>query len=575
MSLKKPLKNQKSIFRFAPLVTTILFLGPILAGLSGTLFPAFGFIPDIGEESISLAPWKELIAIPGIVDSIQLSFFTGVITTAISLTVVIIFFAGWQNTKLFFYAQRFLSPLLSVPHVTIALGLAFLLTPSGWIVRLISPWATGFIRPPDIIILQDAEGLSLIFGLVIKEIPFLFLMTMAAINQVNVKANCNIARTLGYRPVMAWLKTVLPLIYPQIRLPIFAVIAYSSSTVDVAMVLGPTTPPTLAVQLVKWFYDPDINMHYIASAGALVQLLIVIIAIIFWRFCEFILFNLGNKTLNKGSRGRSDAHFRIFAAIALLTGFCFALLSLLGMALWSLTISWRFPSSFPESLSISTWIGRIIQLESAFLNTLSVGLLSTFISLIIVISCLESEANSEHKVSNRFRLLIYLPLLVPQIAFLFGTQIFFIIMGVDGSWLAVAFCHFIFVLPYVFLSLEETYRSLDDRYRRIAICLGSSYFKFMLRIKLPLLLKPILIAFAVGFAVSVSLYLPTLFAGAGRFETLTTEAVSLAASGNRRIIGTYALMQMLLPFIAFLLATNITKLIYGQQYKKTTFNDQP
>ena len=146
MSLKKPLKNQKSIFRFAPLVTTILFLGPILAGLSGTLFPAFGFIPDIGEESISLAPWKELIAIPGIVDSIQLSFFTGVITTAISLTVVIIFFAGWQNTKLFFYAQRFLSPLLSVPHVTIALGLAFLLTPSGWIVRLISPWATGFIR---------------------------------------------------------------------------------------------------------------------------------------------------------------------------------------------------------------------------------------------------------------------------------------------------------------------------------------------------------------------------------------------------------------------------------------------
>ena len=85
-------------------------------------------------------------------------------------------------------------------------------------------------------------------------------MTMAAINQVNVKANCNIARTLGYRPVMAWLKTVLPLIYPQIRLPIFAVIAYSSSTVDVAMVLGPTTPPTLAVQLVKWFYDPDINM---------------------------------------------------------------------------------------------------------------------------------------------------------------------------------------------------------------------------------------------------------------------------------------------------------------------------
>ena len=213
MSLSKLLKKQKSIFRLVPIIVTVLFLGPIVAGLLGTLFPSFSFIPEIGEESFSLAPWKELIAIPGIIKSIQLSFFTGIITTAISLTVVISFFAGWQDTKLFVYVQRFLSPLLSVPHVTVALGLAFLLTPSGWIVRLISPWATGFNRPPDIIILQDAEGLSLIFGLVIKEIPFLFLMTLAAINQINATASCNIARTLGYRPVMAWCKTVLPLIH--------------------------------------------------------------------------------------------------------------------------------------------------------------------------------------------------------------------------------------------------------------------------------------------------------------------------------------------------------------------------
>ena len=44
---------------------------------------------------------------------------------------------------------------------------------------------------------------------------------------------------------------------------------------------------------------------------------------------------------------------------------------------------------------------------------------------------------------------------------------------------------------------------------------------------------------------------------AGRFDTLTTEAVSLAASGNRRVIGAYALMQMLLPFLAFALAAAV------------------
>ena len=64
----------------------------------------------------------------------------------------------------------------------------------------------------------------------------------------------------------------------------------------------------------------------------------------------------------------------------------------------------------------------------------------------------------------------------------------------------------------------------------------------------------LLVAFAVGFAVSVSQYLPTVFAGGGRLETLTTEAVSLAGGGDRRLIGMLVFAQSVLPFLAFLLA---------------------
>ena len=69
-----------------------------------------------------------------------------------------------------------------------------------------------------------------------------------------------------------------------------------------------------------------------------------------------------------------------------------------------------------------------------------------------------------------------------------------------------------------------------------------------------MLLRPIMVATAVGFTVSMGQYLPTLFAGAGRLDTLTTEAVSLASGADRRAIGAYALLQMTLPFIAFGLA---------------------
>ena len=40
---------------------------------------------------------------------------------------------------------------------------------------------------------------------------------------------------------------------------------------------------------------------------------------------------------------------------------------------------------------------------------------------------------------------------------------------------------------------------------------------------------------------------PTLLIGGGRVETLTTEAVALSSGGNRRLIGAYAMLQLLLP----------------------------
>ena len=66
-----------------------------------------------------------------------------------------------------------------------------------------------------------------------------------------------------------------------------------------------------------------------------------------------------------------------------------------------------------------------------------------------------------------------------------------------------------------------------------------------------MLLRPIMAALAVGFAVSVAQYLPTLFAGGGRFVTVTTEAVALSAGGNRRVLAVQALLQIALPLAAF------------------------
>jgi len=543
--------------RTIPLITLILFIGPVAAGLIGTILPAFGYLPALGGNRFSLDPVREMLLAPGIYNSIRLSFFTGLATTIISLALVILFCASWHGTRLFTKIQRVLSPFLSVPHVTIAFGLSFLLAPSGWFFRLTSPWATGIVRPPDIIITQDPLGMTLVAALVIKEVPFLFLMTLAAINQINYAQNLTVARSLGYGAIAAWLKTVFPKVYQQIRLPIFAVLAYAISVVDVAIVIAPTTPPPLAVQLLRWFNDPEILMRFIASAGAILQFILVILALGVWWICEKIITNLGRKWIFIGWRFTGDKWLRLIAAICLILVFVVAFFSLVSMAIWSISGDWRFPSAFPQTLSMQTWINNANELYLAAWNTLVIGFITCIVSLILTIGCLENEIRIGKKAQNKSLLLLYTPMLIPQVAFLFGTQIMLILLRIDGSWLAIIWTHLIFVLPYVFISLADPYRSWDKRYADTASCLGARPLRLIICVKLPMLLRPILISAAVGFAVSVGLYLPTVFAGAGKFDTLTTEAVSLAASGNRRTIGTYALLQMLLPFFAFALATAI------------------
>ena len=77
-----------------------------------------------------------------------------------------------------------------------------------------------------------------------------------------------------------------------------------------------------------------------------------------------------------------------------------------------------------------------------------------------------------------------------------------------------------------------------------------------------MLLKPALVAMGVGFAVSIGQYLPTVLIGAGRLPTITTEAVSLASGGDRRVIGVYAFLQMALPFVGFALAAAIPAFLF-------------
>jgi putative thiamine transport system permease protein len=542
------------LLRYLPAITLLVFLGPVVAGLAGTLLPAFGYLPVLGGEQVSLEPWRRLADAPGIETAVRLTLTSGVLSTVLALALTIFVFAAGHGTLALTRVKRAMTPLLAVPHLATAVGLAFLIAPSGWVARLIAPWPSGWQTPPDVALVQDHLGLALTLGLVLKETPFLVLMTFGALGQVRADDQLRMARSLGYGPVQAWLKVVLPLVYPQIRLPVYAVLAYSLSVVDMAIVLGPTTPPTLAPLVLRWFNDPDLAMRFQAAAGACLQFGLVALAIGVWRGAEAALGCLARPWLIGGARGGAGTAARAaaWAGLALLFGLSFG--SLLSLAVWSVAGRWRFPDAWPEQLSIERWADQAGALSGPAWTTLVVGIAAAVIALVLVAGCLENESRRQRSAGPGALTLVYLPLLAPQIGFLFGVQVLLVWAELDGGWLALIWTHLLFVLPYVFLALADPYRNLDPRYARSALALGRSPWVVWTRIKLIMLLRPILIALAVGFAVSVAQYVPTLFAGGGRFSTLTTEALSLSAGGNRRVVGLFALTLAILPLLGFGLA---------------------
>lgn len=542
-----------------PGVILVLISLPVLAGLAGTIGPAFGYLPALGGNRLTLSPFEMLAAQPHLLRSALIGLVTGLVTTGISLGLVALFTAAYAGTRMFSRIQHLVSPLLSVPHAAAAFGLAFLIAPSGLAIRLVSPKLTGYVSPPDWLVPGDPFGLSMMAGLIVKEIPFLFLVTLAALPQTELTKARQLSASLGYGRVRGFLVSTWPLVYRQIRLPVFAVLAYAGSVVDVAMILGPDLPAPLAVRIAGWMADPDLEMRFLASAAALLQLGLTLAAMLFWRAGEIAGSLLLRRLSGTGARCADDRLIRRAACAAMGLSALLVILGLFVLLVWSFSGLWPFPALLPHMLTLKTWMRVLPQVTGPLVTTVALAGVSAAIALALAIGLLW---RTDLRRAGLLQSMLYLPLVVPQLSFLFGLQILSLTLGFKASFPLLLFVHLIFVLPYVVLSLSDPWQAFDRRFETIAAGLGKSPWRALLHIRLPILMRACLTAFAVGFAVSVGLYLPTLLIGAGRIVTITTEAVALSSGGDRRTIGAYALLQTILPFAGFAIASLMPHLLF-------------
>lgn len=554
------------IVSLSPTFLLLLLILPVLGGLVCVLLPAFSWVTALEQTTVSLQGFHDLWQTPGLTQMVALSIATGLLSTLLAFVMTLMILAAFFNSVWLNRIEHLLSPILVIPHAAAAITVGFLIAPSGMFSRLISPWLSGWELAPDGMFPHDPYGISIILGLTLKELPFLLLMALGALAQPELgkklRQQYKVALNLGYYPITAFFKAVLPVLYPFLRLPILAVLAYASASVEMPLILGPNTPPTLAVTIMQWFNDVDLNLRIKASAGALLQLALTGSLIALWLGSERAIKTCFNGTLLNGKRHYADALWQKITAALTTVVIGFILLALIGLLMWSVAGFWRFPAVLPEQLVLLHFQSAFTQMSTPLFNTITIGIVSTVFAIVLTLLCLEAEQLSQKPLSTFTSLIIYLPLLVPSIAFLFGLVWLQQLVNNQTAFFNVAFTHLLFVLPYVFLSLASSYRRLDPHFAHVAASLGATPAKVFLQVKLPQLFAPILIAIALGLAISFGQYLPTLLAGGGRIATITTEAVTLANGASRRTSAVYAIIQMALPLVGFILAWVLPKYFF-------------
>lgn len=530
---------------------SILLTVPILFGLLGFLLPSFGYFPILDKYDFNLNYFYLSFSIPGITKSVILSFFTGFISTLLALFFSQVIILYIFQTKFYQFLKTIISPLLALPHITMAIGLLFIFSPSGLFFRLFSPWLTGFERPPNFFILPDEYGFFLILGLVLKEIPFFILVSMSAIEQFGAKKFLNVGKSLQHSTFSVWCILLFPLIYKRIRLIVFIVIAFAASVLDMSLLLAPSTPSTLAIRILQYYQSSETDSLFIASNLALIQLFVIVILLLMWLLLEKLVSNKFFFTYLVRACSYKNSFIKYFIFSLILILLALSLLTIISSFLWGLGGNWFFPNLLPTSINIEIFVKFFNENKSIILISIFIPLIVSLLSCLIVILWVELT-ESFNKKYYYFESFIFLPLFIPQISFLIGIQSFLIPLNFSNFFIPLIIVELFYVIPYSFIILAPSFREIKKDIIKVAASLGKNRFERLIFIKIPIIMPTFLLSIAIGMLVSFALYTPVYFIGAGRVTTLTVEALNLALSGAKKDLGVATIFQIIIPIVILL-----------------------
>ncbi|MEN6454341.1 MAG: ABC transporter permease [Prolixibacteraceae bacterium] len=202
--------------------------------------------------------------------------------------------------------------------------------------------------------------------------------------------------------------------------------------------------------------------------------------------------------------------------------------------------------SFTEAKVLGNWTGFSLKLytslfnggihhslTSALWNTLIIGVISAFISMLLGTLAAIGIYNLKSRTRKAVQLINSIPILNPDIITAISLFLLFVSLGISQGYTTVILAHISFCTPYVVLSVYPRLRRMNENLYEAALDLGATPFYAMRKILLPELRPGMISGFILAFTLSVDDFVVTLFTiGNEGLETLSTYIYADARKGG-------------------------------------------
>jgi len=260
----------------ALLVVLLLFGGGLAWGITQSL----GYLPSAGMDTPTLDHFRNVLTDRDFFRSLGLTLYISLVSTAIAAGIglgmaLLLSGATGRGRSLHFIFQI---PLV-VPHLVVAVAVAFLLAPAGLISRAAA--GLGLISGPGDfpLLVNDPWAVGILTVYVWKEVPFITLMLLSVLHHGG-RERMEVARTLKAGPWQRFRYVVIPTVFPSLGAACLIVFAYTFGAFEVPFLLGRTYPMTLPVQAYRYYGDVDLMSRPEGIATGLIIAAVVAMTVV-------------------------------------------------------------------------------------------------------------------------------------------------------------------------------------------------------------------------------------------------------------------------------------------------------